>query len=126
MNFYHFFRLFYEIFGKEEPDTKWIEKQGLLAVKIAQTFALRADFLSPAACQHLGRLYQHTTPVPSEAFLELLDSYTSAEWKNNFREIAKTPLASASIGQVHRGVLQNGDEIVIKAVKKDFQKRQQH
>ena len=123
MNFYHFFRLFYEIFQKDDPNTVWIEKQGLLAVKIAQTFALRADFLSPVACQQLGRLYQHTTPVPGEAFFELLDSYTSTEWKSNFSEIAEAPLASASIGQVHKGTLQSEERVVIKAVKNDFQKQ---
>ena len=73
MNFYHFFRLFYEIFQKDDPNTVWIEKQGLLAVKIAQTFALRADFLSPVACQQLGRLYQHTTPVTVFSSLSMLN-----------------------------------------------------
>ena len=46
------------IFSKKKlPDLDWIQKQGLLFIKIAQTFALRIDFLSPEATIHLQKLF---------------------------------------------------------------------
>lgn len=44
MRFWKFIKLFRMIFSQKLPDLDAIQKQGLLAVKIAQTFALRIDF----------------------------------------------------------------------------------
>lgn len=36
------------------------------------------------------------------------------EWRQHFSEFDETPFASASIGQVHRGLRQDGDEVALK------------
>ena len=122
MKYFQFGRLFFEIFGKDQPNIDWIQEQGLLAVKIGQTFALRPDFISPNACRTLGKLYQHNQSLPEDQFTLLLNSSVGEDWRSHFTQIDPIPLASASIGQVHRGVLNSGDLVVIKAVKKNFQK----
>jgi ubiquinone biosynthesis protein len=110
------------IFSKKLPDLDAIQKQGLLAVKIAQTFALRIDFLSEERCAHLAKLYTKTTPIEEEDFFTLLKSYTNEAWLNEFQSIDKTPIGSASVGQVHKALLNNGEEVVIKVIKKNFKK----
>ena len=45
MNALSFIDLIHEIFKKGMPDLDKIQNKGLLAIKIAQTFALRIDFL---------------------------------------------------------------------------------
>lgn len=124
MRWIMFIRLLKEIFNKKRlPDLNYIQNQGLLAVKIAQTFALRIDFLSEANCTHLAKLYTKTTPIEEEDVKVLLKHYTAEGWLNHFAHIEPTPIGSASVGQVHRATLQTGEEVVIKFIKKDFKKK---
>ncbi|MDY0210982.1 MAG: AarF/ABC1/UbiB kinase family protein [Acholeplasma sp.] len=119
-----FIKLFKEIFNKKRlPNIDYIQKQGLLAVKIAQTFALRIDFLSEETCTHLAKLYAHTTPIPNEDFKALLNKYGETDFLSHFKFIEDEPIGSASIGQVHRATLNNGEEVVIKILKKTFKKQ---
>jgi len=120
MNWWNFFRLMRTIYGKGLPDLDLIQRLGLLAVKIGQTYALRIDFLNEDTCKHLSRLYSHTDRMSAEDFKTLLDENTSDEWRSHFSSIDRQPLASASVGQVHRAVLKNGKQVVVKLVKQNF------
>ena len=123
MRFLMFIKLFRMIFNQNKlPDLDYIQKQGLLAVKIAQTFALRIDFLSEKTCSHLANLYTRTTPIEEENFYSLLKSYTNEDWFTHFESIDEVPLGSASVGQVHRATLKTGEKVVIKLIKKNFKK----
>lgn len=122
MNWIGFVRLIKSIYGKELPDLEWIEKQGLLAVKIGQTFALRIDFVNEKTCTHLSRLYSSNTNIPPESVRSLIDYYSQPGWRDSFEYIDENPLASASVGQVHRARLRTGEEVVVKLIKKDFKK----
>jgi len=122
MRWLMFIKLFKMIFGKKLPDLDYIQKKGLLAVKIAQTFALRIDFLSEETCTHLAQLYTHTTPIQEEDFFELLKSYVNPSWFDHIQSIEPKPLGSASVGQVHLATLKTGEKVVIKVIKKNFKK----
>ena len=119
-----FIRLFKQIFSKKKlPNLDFIQKQGLLAVKIAQTFALRIDFLNEETCTHLAKLYTKTTPIEGEDFKVLLKQYTNEDFLNQFESIEENPIGSASVGQVHRAKLKSNEDVVIKFIKKDFKKK---
>lgn len=120
MNWWNFFRLMRTIYGKGLPDLDLIQRLGLLAVKIGQTYALRIDFLNEDTCKHLSRLYSHTDRMSAEDFKTLLDENTSDEWRSHFSSIDREPLASASVGQVHRAVLKTGEQVVVKLIKQNF------
>lgn len=120
MNSIGFIRLINQIYRKKLPDLDWIQKQGLLAVKIGQTFALRIDFLNPEKCTHLSKLYTRANSISNEDLNFLLDKYTDNKWKSQFEYIDKNPLATASVGQVHRAKLKSGEEVVVKVIKGDF------
>ncbi|MBN1307075.1 MAG: AarF/ABC1/UbiB kinase family protein, partial [Chitinispirillaceae bacterium] len=122
MNWLQFVKLISTIYGKNPPDIDYIESLGLLAVKIGQTYALRLDFLPETNCRHLAALYRHTDSLPPASFTTLLDRVVDEQWRGNFRSIDETPLASASVGQVHRAVLKSGEEAVIKLIKRNFLK----
>ncbi len=120
MNIWSFSGLLYEIFRKNPPDLKKIEDKGLLAVKLGQMLALRFDFLPPETCTVLSELYQNTDRMPPEDFADLLASHVDDGWREHFAEIDEEPMASASVGQVHRATLDGGAPVVVKLIKKDF------
>jgi ubiquinone biosynthesis protein len=120
MNWINFIRLIRTIYGKTPPNIAFIESQGLLAVKIGQTYALRFDFLPERNCQELARLYRHTDSLAPSSFKALLDATVDDTWRGSFASIDENPLASASVGQVHRGVLKTGEAVVVKLIKRDF------
>ena len=120
MNIPNFFRLLNTIYSDREPDIAFIQRLGLLAVKIGQVYALRPDFLGEERCRALARLYSHTDSLPPEDAVKLIESYAGADFLKNFSSFDTTPFASASIGQVHRAVLNSGEQVVVKLVKKDY------
>ncbi len=123
MNWLQFIRLMHSIYGSGKPDIEWIQKLGLLAVKIGQVHALRIDFLDRETCEELAKLYRHTTALPTAELDRLLEQNLTAEVRGKFAEIDREPLASASVGQVHRARLNSGEEVVVKLVKGDFRER---
>ena len=120
MNWFNFIRLIRTIYGTRLPDITFIESQGLLAVKIGQTYALRLDFLPEQNCKHLTQLYRHTDSLAPASFKTLLDASVDTSWREHFTSIDEKPLASASVGQVHRAELKSGEPVVVKLIKRDF------
>jgi ubiquinone biosynthesis protein len=116
MNFLSFINLIRMIYGSGRPDIKKIQEMGLLAVKIGQVHALRIDFLNEETCLELSKLYRATIPIKAEDALKNID-------RSRFSFIDETPLASASVGQVHRARLVTGEEVVIKVIKANFKNR---
>ena len=112
-----FFRFMRQIMRKKPADLEWIQNQGLMAVKLAQIFALRPDLLGEEKCKQLQQLYQHAASIPPEDWEETLKSKAIPNFFDYFQYIDSNPLAAASVGQVHRATLNNGDEVVIKFVK---------
>lgn len=122
MNAVGFIGLLRSIYGKELPDLDRIQDRGLLAVKIAQHYALRIDFLDEEVCRHLAKLYRQTRPLPAEGVDTLLRGYVDRSWFERVRHLDPTPFASASIGQIHRAELEDGTQVIVKLIKRDFTK----
>lgn len=119
MNWIQFGRLLGSIYwrGGGLPDLDWIQKQGLLAVKLGQIHALRIDFLDREKCEHLAKLYRRNASMPAEDFISLLERNAVEDFFEQVSDIDPQALASASVGQVHRARLAGGEEVVIKAIK---------
>ena len=119
MNVIQFGKLIHAIYSRNGklPDLDWIQSQGLFAVKLAQIHALRIDFLDRKKCEHLATLYRQANAVSSEDFLSILSRYAPSDYMNHFESIDAFPLATASVGQVHKAQLKSGNTIVIKAIK---------
>ena len=95
----------------------------MLAVKLAQIFALRSDILPVEKCRQLQTLYQHAATIPSEDVFANIDSRATKGFRDAFDWIDEKPLAAASVGQVHRGRLKTGEEVVIKIIKTQNEKQ---
>ncbi|MEI6351694.1 MAG: AarF/UbiB family protein [Verrucomicrobiota bacterium] len=125
MNWFQFVRLIRSIYrhGGALPDLEWIQSLGLLAVKLGQVHALRIDFLDREKCEHLARLYRRSATLPAQDFRALLRSSAGDGFFDRFKEISDAPLASASVGQVHRAQLVDGSLVVIKAIKREVREQ---
>ncbi len=62
----------------------------------------------------LTKLQAEAPPMPAKRVHQVLDTQLGTKWRERFREFSDTPAASASIGQVHRGVWSDGREVAIK------------
>jgi len=118
MRFLTFVRFMRQITRKKPADLDWIQRQGLLAMKLTQIFALRPDLLGVEKCRQLQKLYQRASSLPAEDMMSNLKTNAPDGFFEAFEDIDSEPLAAASVGQVHRGRLKTGEEVVIKFVKK--------
>jgi len=121
MNFFSFLGLMKSIYAKNKlPDLQRIQAKGLLAVKIAQHYALRIDFLDAGVCRHLAGLLRAADPAEGRDFEQICSNSRDERWLANFKSISKRPFAAASVGQLHRAELLDGTQVVIKVIKQDF------
>ncbi|MGD9146226.1 MAG: AarF/UbiB family protein [Anaerolineae bacterium] len=93
---------------------RFFESLGPSFVKIGQLLALHAGALPQAYRDELSRLLDSTLPLPFPMIDRVLAEELGEDWCRFFEQIDLEPLASASIGQVHRGVLTNGDGVAVK------------
>ena len=98
-----------------------IQSMGLLAVKLGQIFALRPDLIEPQRCIELQRLYSRAATIPEEDSQQLLNRFAPEGFLDHFKSIEPKPFAAASIGQIHRALLNDGTKVVVKIIKADFE-----
>jgi len=92
---------------------KALEMKGVM-IKVGQFLSSRKDFLPDEYIEELAELQDQ---VPPHDFIEIrqriIDELGSAP-EDIFSEFEKEPIASASLGQVHRAVLKDGREAAVK------------
>src|SRR5262245_48339124 len=87
---------------------------GTTFIKLGQMLSTRADLIGPNLAQELSQLRSHTPPDSLEQVKQTIQTELGKPVEELFDEFDATPLASASIGQVHRAKLIGGDDVVIK------------
>jgi len=98
-----------------------LEELGGAFVKLGQMLSTRPDILPRAWVEELTPLQDDVAPVPYEDLRKTLEEDLGPA-ENNFRFIDPTPLAAASIAQVHPGILLTGEEVVVKIRKPGVKK----
>ncbi|MSQ94853.1 MAG: AarF/ABC1/UbiB kinase family protein [Gemmataceae bacterium] len=87
---------------------------GATFIKLGQMLSTRADVVGPALAEELAQLRSHTPPDPVEKIKETIRTELGQSVDDLFAEFNDTPLASASIGQVHQAKLTTGEQVVVK------------
>ena len=118
-----FLRFLREIRKDGPADLDWIQKQGLLAVKLTQIFALRPDMLSIEKCRQLQKMYRNASTIPNEDVQRILDERSPESFRGSISWFDEEPLAAASVGQVHKAKLVTGEDVVVKVVKADHKEK---
>ncbi|MFI6445014.1 ABC1 kinase family protein [Kitasatospora sp. NPDC050543] len=91
-----------------------LEQGGVTFVKLGQVLSTRRDMLPPAFVTELARLQDRAAPVPWEELEPALRAELGAPVEEVFAAFDRSPLASASIAQVHVARLRTGEEVVVK------------
>lgn len=90
-----------------------LEELGPTFVKFGQIMSTRTELLPPEMITELKKLQDHAKPLPFSEVRKVIEECcpNPDEW---FCEIEECPVASASIGQVHRAVLKDGTPVALK------------
>ena len=91
--------------------------------KLGQILSARPDILPADFIAELTLLQDASTPMPVDLVFELIEKGLGKPAHALFAEIDSEPLASASIAQVHRARLANGDEVVVKVQRPGIEER---
>lgn len=98
-----------------KSDAEWlkhrIQDMGPTYVKIGQFISARRDIFDKNVVEALKDLQDKVIPMDKATSKQIIENNLPL---NRFQEIELTPIASASIGQVHRAVLKNGKKVVLK------------
>ncbi|KAL8153557.1 hypothetical protein V2J09_011317 [Rumex salicifolius] len=90
-----------------------IELEGLW-VKLGQYLSTRADVLPGPYISLLKQLQDSLPPRPLQEVRRTIEQELGKSIEDLFSNFVETPLATASIAQVHRATLKNGEEVVVK------------
>jgi ubiquinone biosynthesis protein len=91
-----------------------LDELGPTFVKFGQLLSTRPDVVPPDIVAELRGLQDDVTPFPFAQVRGVVEEDLGLTLEQAFLEFGETPIAAASIGQVHRAVLPNGDEVVVK------------
>jgi len=91
-----------------------LEELGTTFIKLGQVLSTRADLVGREVAEELAKLQDEAPPFPFEDVKRVLESELGVPMEEVFSEFQEEPVASASIGQVHRARLRNGDAVAVK------------
>jgi ubiquinone biosynthesis protein len=97
-----------------EEFREMLEDLGPSFVKIGQTLSTRSEILPKSYCDELKKLQAHCEPLPFDVILSALDDIYGERQGDIFDAIDPKPLGSASLAQVHKARLANGDVVAVK------------
>jgi ubiquinone biosynthesis protein len=89
---------------------KALESLGPIFVKFGQLLSTRRDLVPPDLADELAKLLDQVPPFSSEEVVEILNRVYGRPYTEVFSEFDLRPIASASVAQVHFGVVRSGRE----------------
>ena len=94
-----------------------LEELGPIFVKFGQAVSTRRDLLPPDIADELAKLQDRVPPFPGAIARELIERAYGRPLAAVFASFEETPLAAASIAQVHSARLPGGVEVVVKVLR---------
>jgi ubiquinone biosynthesis protein len=94
-----------------------LEELGPIFVKFGQALSVRPDLLPPDIAAELAKLQDQVPPFPAELAVATLEQAFGRPVGELFADFDRTPLAAASIAQVHAARLADGKAVVVKVLR---------
>lgn len=94
-----------------------LEELGPIFVKFGQAVSTRRDLLPAEVADELAKLQDQVPPFSTGEALDILAEAFGRPADEVFQEFQRTPLAAASVAQVHAARLHDGREVVVKVLR---------
>lgn len=91
-----------------------LEELGPTFIKLGQVLSSRSDLVAAEYVEELKHLQDRCEPLPFKLIQSTLQSAFGTDPRLLFEELSETPLATASIAQVHEGKTRDGERVVVK------------
>jgi len=100
-----------------------LQELGPIFVKFGQVLSTRRDLLPPDIAEELNLLRDQVAPFDGELAKAEIERALGKPVAELYAEFNATPLASASIAQVHPATLHDGRQVVVKVLRPDIRKQ---
>ena len=100
-----------------------LNEMGPIYVKFGQIMSTRRDMIPADIADELALLQDQVPPFPGEQAQAIVEKALEKSTAELFQSFDLTPLASASIAQVHAATLHDGSEVVVKVVRPGIRKQ---
>ena len=115
-------------FLRKDPKKRWqrlarefrelAEKEGALLIKLGQFLSTRVDILPVEVTSELQKLQDELPPAPFEEIKKIItEEFGKERFEQLFSKIDPKVLGSASLAQVHKAYLKNGETVVVKVLR---------
>lgn len=100
-----------------------LEDLGPIYIKFGQTLSTRKDLLPEDIAEELVKLQDKVPPFPAEQAIKIIEQQLAMPLDAAFAKFDTTPLASASIAQVHTATLHSGEDVIVKVLRPNIADR---
>jgi ubiquinone biosynthesis protein len=94
-----------------------LEELGPIFIKFGQALSTRRDLLPPDIAVELAKLQDRVPPFDGALAKHIIETAYGKPLDSVFAEFSTTPLAAASIAQVHVATLHSGEEVIVKVLR---------
>ncbi len=116
----------FSLFNKNRPRGESLclalEKLGPIFIKFGQLLSTRRDLLPEDIADALTKLQDKVEPFPGKQAISMIEASFGKSLNELFAQFSETPLASASIAQVHATTLHDGSDVIVKILRPNIEK----
>lgn len=105
---------------------KSLESLGPIYVKFGQLLSTRSDLVPADVITELEKLQDRVTPFSTDLAIAIVETSLKKDIHSLYATFDRSPLASASIAQVHAATLHEGDAVVVKIIRPNIEKNIKH
>ena len=98
-----------------------LEELGPVFIKLGQMLSTRRDLLPTDIADELAKLQDNVPPFPEAEAIAIIEQGLGKPVTELFASFEATPMASASVAQVHAATLHSGEQVVAKVIRPDIE-----
>jgi ubiquinone biosynthesis protein len=98
-----------------------LEELGPVFIKFGQMLSTRRDLLPEDIADELAKLQDDVPPFPEQQAVAIIETALGKPIEQLYATFETSPMASASVAQVHRATLHSGEDVVVKVVRPDIE-----